>query len=50
MGSRMEKVRRPLRQPPNRKVRPKMKWVKVEKTVRLKKKAKARKNPPTEKS
>jgi len=50
MGSRMEKVRRPLRQPPNRKVRPKMKWVKIEKTVRLKRKARVKKNLPAKKS
>lgn len=36
MGSRKEKVRRPLRQPPNRKVRPKMKWVNVKKTTKMK--------------
>jgi hypothetical protein len=40
MGSRKDKKRRPFKQPPNIKVRPKKKWVKVKKKVRFKKKEK----------
>jgi hypothetical protein len=40
MGSRRDRKRRPFKKSPNVKVRPKLKWVKVKKKVRLKKKKK----------
>ncbi|MGD2248059.1 MAG: hypothetical protein PVF58_06605 [Candidatus Methanofastidiosia archaeon] len=44
MGSRKERKRRPYKEPPNRKVRPKQKWVKVKKKVRFKNKPKKKKS------